>query len=71
MIIDFAVINDDEAAAVRVHRLIAGRRHVDDREAVMGETDPAFEVEPHRAAVRTAMADASRHCRKRGRLLRL
>ena len=37
MIIDFAVVDDDVAAAVRVHRLIAGRRNVDDREAVVGE----------------------------------
>ena len=71
MIVDFAVVDDDIAAAVRVHRLVAGRRNVDDREPVVGEADARFDVQPDSAVIRPPVPDAPCHCGERPRLLSL
>src|SRR5688500_15879457 len=67
MIVDFAVEDDDVAAAVRNHRLVAGRRQVDNREPAKAEGDAALAIDPRRRMVRSAMAGAAVHLRKRDR----
>src|SRR3954453_21766501 len=44
MVVDFAVVDDHVAIAVRTHRLIAGRRNVDDRKSIVRESDAIFAV---------------------------
>ena len=64
MIIDLAIVDDDVAARLRMHRLVAGRRDVDDGEPVVGEADATARVEPDAAVVGTAIAYAPRHPRE-------
>jgi hypothetical protein len=54
-IINFAVEGNDEAAAGRDHRLRAGRRQVDDREAAMAERQSRLSIAPDIAGIRPAM----------------
>ena len=61
VIVDLAVVNDDEAATVGRHRLMAGRREVEDRQPPVSESDSTGFVEPDVAIVGTAMPQRLGH----------
>ena len=61
MIVDFAVEDDDEAAVVREHRLVAGGRQVDDRQPPVAERDPRLGIAPQALVVGPAMRQAAGH----------
>ena len=61
MVVDLAVEHEHEAAVGRHHRLGAGRREVDDREAPEPERDTRFGFDPHSGVVRTTMEERRRH----------
>src|SRR6266550_8888933 len=63
-IVDLAVVSDDERAVVGLHRLMAERRQIDDRESAMTEADKR--VAPESFAVRAAVTDYIRHPAKSG-----
>ena len=59
VVVDLAVVDDDEAAVGRDHRLMAGRRQIDDRETAMRERDAGLGVDPNAVVVRPAMPQVS------------
>ena len=62
IVVDFAVEDDDQAAIDRVHRLMARRAEIDDRQPAMAETDARFFEET--AIVGAPMRERVGHCRK-------
>src|SRR5438067_9029396 len=58
-VIDLAVISDDQVGGLVSHRLPAGRREVDDRQATMAEAHRSIGVDP--VAVGAPMSDNIRH----------
>src|SRR5687767_11082848 len=57
MIVDLGVVGDHVAAVGRAHRLVAGRRQLDDRQAAVAEPDSGLRIDPHPLIVRAAMGD--------------
>src|SRR4051794_9058920 len=71
VVVDFAVVDSNEAAGRGKHRLIAGRRKIDHGEAIVRECDLRFRIAPHARMVRPAMVERSYHAAKRCRDLAL
>jgi hypothetical protein len=65
IIVDLAVVADDDIARGVTHRLTAAGRKIDDREAPMREADLAGGVEPQILVVRAAMRLQPGHPRQR------
>ena len=60
-IVDLAVVSDDKAAIGGNHRLMAGRREIDNRQTPMGQCDARFSIAPDPLIIRTAIGEAVRH----------
>ena len=60
-IVDLAVERDDQAAVGRQHRLVPGRRQVEDGEAAVRQRDAGFGVAPDAVIVGAAMRQAVAH----------
>lgn len=60
-IINLAVEGDDEAAVGRGHRLMAGRRQIDDGKPAMGERDAGVRIAPEAVIVGAAMGETVGH----------
>ena len=61
VVVDLAVVDDDDRAVLVVERLLAGRE-VDDRQPAMAERDPRLEVQT--VAVGSAMGDRLVHTQR-------
>ncbi len=61
VVVDLAVEDDDVTAAVRSHRLVAGRRQVDDGQPAVDEADAGPGVLPQSDVVGPAMGDGLAH----------
>src|SRR4051812_13488332 len=61
IVIDLAVKNNEEAAAGRLHRLMARRRDINDGQTSKPERNSAGKVSPVAFIIRTAMRQRSRH----------
>lgn len=46
VVVDFAIEGDDELAVFAFHRLVAGRRRIEDAQAAMSEADFAVRIDP-------------------------
>ncbi len=62
VIVDLAVVDDDEAAVGGDHRLVAGRREIDNGKPPVRKRDPGFGVDPDAVIVGAAMREAVIHC---------
>ena len=60
-VVEFAVVDRDPAPAGRVHRLRAGRRHIDDRQPAVAEGEPGLAVGPDAFGIRAAMGEGAGH----------
>ena len=60
-IVDLAIERDDVAARSREHRLVAGRRRVDDGKTPMAQSQAGRGVNPRARAIRSAMLQRSGH----------
>ena len=61
VVVDLAVVDDDIAAVGRDHRLMAGRRQVDDRKPAVRERNAGLRVNPHACVVRSAVVQTAVH----------
>ena len=69
MVVDLAVVSQPEPSVLVRHRLVAGRRQVDDRETSVAERNSRVDVPPF--VIRPAMTKNGRHaidCLRPGRL---
>ena len=61
MIVDLAVVIEDQAPVRREHRLVARGREVDDGQAAVRQADAALAVDPNAFVVGAPMFDCVRH----------
>ena len=61
VIVDFSVHHERELAVWRVHRLMTGRRKIDDRETSKAESDLPIRRHEYTGIVRTAMSKTVAH----------
>ena len=61
MIIDFAVEHENEAAAIRDHRLVTGKRPVDDGQTPVPKRDPGLRIGPCAEIIRASMRNRVGH----------
>ncbi len=61
VIVDFTIERDDPAARVGKHRLMPGRREVDDREPPVGQRRAGVLIDPHAVIVGAAPGNRVRH----------
>jgi hypothetical protein len=61
VIVNFAIVVEHEAAVRGVHRLVPGRRQIDDRQPPVGEADAGVGIDPAPFVIRSAVGDHPRH----------
>ena len=61
VVVDLAIEDDHPAPGTGQHRLVAGRRQIDDGQTAMRESDSRLKVQPDPSIVGTAMRDCVRH----------
>lgn len=61
MIIYFTIIDCNVTAAQGLHRLVAGRGEIYDREPSVGQCHALLIINPYRAVIRAAMVDLRCH----------
>lgn len=61
MIVNLAVEHQHEPPGWGQHRLMAGGRQIENREAAMGQTDSGVGANPNAAVIRAAMSNRRRH----------
>ena len=60
-VVYLAVIGDDVTAVARDHRLMSGRRQIDDRKSSLSQCEPIAFVDPDALVVRSAVFDRLAH----------